>query len=484
MRVQTHGLSEVLLEQLRKEFTHSNPKFYQTKRMGLKWTREKKEIETWREGGGWMSVPLGGRDRVLEALDEHEVDYELQDRRVSAPHGVRLRAIEGRDYQVELVEVGIEQEVGVLRSAEGTGKTRAGLEFARRTGERTLIIVPATVVLNQWVEACEEHLGIQASTSERRGRGSPISVVMRQTLVSMMKRDRASFDEYVSTFGCVIWDEAQTAAAPTAQRLLDRLKARYRIGITADERRSDGKQSIIYDFLGPMVFEFKRSEAVERGIVLDAEIVVVPTAFEAPWYTELDEEKRALQNNRLYDEMVADPERCLLVERLALKAWGDDKHERPVVVMSLRRALCEWFRDQFPDATGLLLGGDKPELEACIAQIERGELAYVAATYQAVGVGFDAPQLRQAVFAMPVANATGGRRQWHQFVARFTRSDEGKTWTRVYYLWDRAVFGLKPLRNICKWQSRVRVRVGDELVDGAPYLREQSAIEAKAQEAG
>lgn len=481
VRLATGLLSEEFIEALRAEFTHSNPKYYQTKKM-LGWTREPKEIETWRESGGWISVPLGGWQRVIDLLDEYQVARSSEDRRVLDLHGLKLPEIDCRDYQSEFVEVGLEREVCVMRSPEGTGKTRAGLELSRRTASPTLIMMASKVLVRQWVAGCRELLGIEPDIF---GKGSPsdspVTIAMRQSLINHV--GTPEWKKFVRRFGCFIVDEAQTAAADTAVAIIDTMPARYRIGITADERRADSKQSIIYDYLGPVSLKVKRDEMVDRGIIHDAEIRIVPTDFEALWYLEIDEAKRGKHNNRLYDEMVADDRRENSVDKATRFALEDEAG--PVVVMSLRREQCFALGRRWASLfnVGYMLGGeeDREALEECTERLGTGTMKLAAATFHEVGVGFDVPRMARAVFAMPVANYGTGRRQWNQYVGRFTRGNvEGKSSVVVYYLWDRKVFGLKPLRNICKWQERVFVLDGTAWANGAEYLRSASEREAAA----
>jgi superfamily II DNA or RNA helicase len=497
LRVRTTDLPAEVVERLRVEFTHDNPMHEKLKRLGLKGPalyREPKTIASCRYDGEWMTFPRGGIGRLRAVFEEFGIARRIVDNRIDGdgPRGIPRHRVVLRDYQETIVEEAMRVQNCVVRAPTGSGKTTAMLALASRLDLPTLVIVWTGGLLDQWVRRAVAELGLTEDEVGIIGGGThrirPLTIGMQQSLVKHTGR-------IASTFGVVIADELQRFAASTFFECIDRLPARYRIGVSADERRKDRKQFLIYDAFGDIAVDIDQDDLVAQGVVHDVEVRVVPTDFTSDWYDDLqarvrDAEKRArdddvpmsqslvkerlLAFDKLVEDMMTDPRRAALSVELAASEVAAGEQ---VVMMSHRREHCRRLDADLSARhvrCGLMLGGDDDEYNRTLHALLDGSLRAAAGTYQAIGQGIDLPSVGVGVCCSPIANSRDGRSFFKQVRGRLCRRDDatGKQGARIYYLLDRAVYGLEPLRNLCRWNRRVVMRDGDEWVDAREWLKE------------
>jgi hypothetical protein len=121
--------------------------------------------------------------------------------------------------------------------------------------------------------------------------------------------------------------------------------------------------------------------------------------------------------------------------------------------------------------TGFLIGGEdyRVEFRKTVAGVEGGTTRVGVGTFQAVGQALDLPTVSIGVCATPIAS---NRQVFNQVRGRLCRTLVGKKGARLFYPWDRHVFGRKHLENIVAWNSDVVVCDQDgEWVDGREYLK-------------
>ena len=479
-----------LVERLMEEFTHANPDVDRAKRLqqSMPWIKlPPAAVATWQRTRDELSLPRGGMNRVREILFEAGVPYRALDRR---DRGERVDLPPTRealwDFQAAIVARGGEVEQGLIRSPTGSGKTTAALALASSKPVRWLIVVWTKALFDQWVRRLQKELGLsKADIGEIRGqkrRVGLITVGMQQTLAKCV-------DDFAGVFGGVICDEVHKFAAKTFLAVVDRLGCRYRFGFSDDERRKDRKEFLVYDVFGDVILKVDRQGLVDRNIIHEVELRVVPTEFRAPWYEELGDLQKAEPGvfDELLKQMMVDADRNRVVVDLA----AEEAHagER-VLVFSHRvdhchRLLADVAQEE--PRVGLLIGGDEFEadFEATRNQLDTGECRVGVGTYQAIGTGIDLPSVSRGVCATPIHS---NRPFFSQVRGRICRVDRSAGATKgdavLYYLWDRRIYGVTSLRNLVRWSKRARVLEGGQWVDGREFLkRMERGDEAKRDEA-
>lgn len=491
VRVQVTGPSDPLAVKLRERFTHVNPSYKRWKTLHIG-PKPERELCTWTtEGRGrWLTVPRGGFEVVLDELTAHELPYAVDDQTVFPVAPVLDLPRPLWEHQKPLVGTFLgdrhslfaEHYSCLWRSPQGSGKTQSILALAAGLGTNTLVIVPTSNLLEQWCVRVERELGIKPGVIQGQRRDiRQITIGMQQTLAKCAS-------EYADQFGLVAIDEVQLAAAPTVQFTVDVFRSRYRLGVSGDERRSDGKECLTYDMFGQVAHEVKRADIEATGEIVDVEVLIVPTDFRAPWWNELGAEDPSNERQRVRAAQMKIEERTRLIEEITtneernkLAVWCAQlalEDGEQVVLLTDRREHCHTLDGMFARhgvRSGLFIGGAdyKNQFAITLADLNAGRIRAAVGTYQAVGVGFEAHRrLAVGVLASPCVSNDKSKLQFNQYRGRFARSAPGKTSGVLYYLWDRHVFGWNPVRLLTRWNKSVKLLEGDgSWIDARHYLR-------------
>ena len=143
----------------------------------------------------------------------------------------------------------------------GTGKTVVAIETIKRLSVKTAILVHTQTLQLQWVERLKQFMPT-AKVGMVRGPleeidGYDVIVCMMQTL----HRRQEPWVEKFSNVGFVVVDEVHHLAAETFFACIPLFKSRYRLGLTATPRRSDGLWDCITWVLGTPCCKVTRSVA-------------------------------------------------------------------------------------------------------------------------------------------------------------------------------------------------------------------------------
>jgi superfamily II DNA or RNA helicase len=225
----------------------------------------------------------------------------------------------------------------------------------------------------------------------------------------------------------------QRASAPTFFASTDPFTARYRIGVSADERRKDRKDFLARDLFSDVALSIDRKELVKKGRVRDVEIRVVPTVWKPPQPVEV--ENAGLEYGAFLDALsVADARDELIVEIVE----SELARKEQILVFSLRVEHCRRLVARLTSAgiaAGLLLGGAENQVarRATVEGLRKKRLQVAVGTTQAVGTGVDLPSVGVGIGAMPFA---ANRQDFNQVVGRVCRIAGGTTPARFYMLAD------------------------------------------------
>lgn len=450
LRAALHGLAQ-----------HKNPKHAQLTRLRIRFNEraEPRVVDMSRPiKGGGISLPCGLLDGALAVLSQHghpTTPVYLRVEGVDVPEREHLLTL--RPFQVDIMATIEANPVALVRAPPGSGKTTVGLAAFAALRQRTLVIVPRTSLLEQWKERCVAELGMNPKEvgiiqGSKRTIGD-ITIASQQTLANCV-------GDYTNTFGVVMGDEAQTFAASTFIAVIDRLHSNHRIGFTADERRSDGKDFLVRWLFGKPRIEVKRDFLEDEKLLEDVQVVVVPYTRPAPdWWGGLSADQRnSPEVQRLVtDYITTDQDRTALVVRIVER---EAKRGNATLALSHRVEHCHTMQQMLAQAgmgAGLLLGGaeNKQEYNYTRDAIREGRQRAAIGTYQAVGVGVDLPSLSVGVCATPCANYRNSRFQWNQYRGRFARVSPGKLKAVMFYIWDEALFGDKPVGYLTDWNRNV-----------------------------
>lgn len=447
-----------LVRLLKLETTHSNPEYARAQALGHYTGNIQRQIKTWRDDDGF-SLPRGATSGVREHARRLGISVRWVDKRVSVPVTWEPFNVTPRLYQARGIEICQRVEQGIVRAPTGSGKTTMALGALPELGQRALVIVRDRNLLEQWLERAERELNIRRKDigviqGQKRRIGERLTVSLQQTLYS------ASFPlaDFAQKFGACIVDEVHEAGAKTVGLTVDAFPGRIRLGFSADHRRRDRKEFLVEDLFGDVIFEVGKDELEEDGHVVPVIVRLVPTEFEADWYSEAPPAERDF--TKLITEMSQDDARNLLVRRVVLELLASKS--APVLVFTHRREHAKKLAERELPAdgvpTGLLLGSEESaaQFEESKALLLKGVLQAAVGTFKACGQGIDLPVVRAGICATPI----GANRQFFgQVRGRVCRPFPGKDVGYLYYLWDRTVFP-DAANNLLNWNDR-RVEIFD-----------------------
>lgn len=475
IRVPIDGVDEQVLEKLRKACTHPNPAY--AKKIALKFSTwgTPKTLCTWKDEGDALTLPRGAMKSVRQILKNAGIPVRYRDERVEGSILARPIAYVGhepREYQHEAVRIALAKEQGIIRAATGTGKTTTALFLASQVGLNTLIIVPNKALLKQTMRVAEELLGLRGDRIGIIGGGKrrirPITIAIQNSLWS------SQVDEEVRDyFGCIIVDEGHHAAARTFSFVIDQFPARYRFAFSADERRNDRMECLVYDAFGDVLHETTREQAERMKAIVDVEVRIVPTDFRADWYVEEPDEDEGSNKDfkRLLDEMIVDKDRNDIIAEIVAEELDDGNSG---IVLTHRRDHA-FALDQalvgIGARCGRMLGGigaDAHEFDSTNLGLRNGDMNVGVGTYEALGEGIDLPAVEFGIASTHISN---NKQRMNQVRGRLCRPSDGKVNGRLYVVYDRHVFGERSFANILAWNKTVKIKHRGKWVDARKFRR-------------
>lgn len=464
IEVEEARLPEVVALKIRRAFSYRNPEFYKKHRLGLWLGDTPEQVESFEEAGGVLALPRGGSLKIRECFEGSGVEPSFEDHRlvpeqVDMERGPRAEPAEEREDQEALVGAILEREQGLIRAATGSGKTEVVIEAIRRARLPALVVVWSSGLHTQWVRRIMRRMGWSEDEVGVIGEGKvrirPITIAMQQ---SLYRRP----DRFADCFGFLAGDEVQRWAARTFRDVVSAFPAKYRIGVSADERRKDGMDDLVRDAFGEVIAEVSREDAIAQGRICDVEIVAVPTGFDFPLVTGAPREERGQLLGKLWgkllDGIAGDDARTAIGTRIAA---AEVRRGCPTLLFVDRQAHAQEVARQLAVdhrvPCGVALGGaeNKEVSEDTLARLDSGRLLAAAAT-SCIYQGTDIPRLRVGIVMSPTAN---NEQLLEQQIGRLRRKFPGKVRGRLYYLLDEAVFP-GHLANLRKWYGDL-VRVAE-----------------------
>lgn len=361
-------------------------------------------------------------------------------------------------YQEKAVETALKTKNGILVMPCGSGKTVCGLEIIARIGGRALWLTHTQDLLNQSKARAEAVLnqgGYGTITAGKVNVGSHITFATVQTLAQQV--DIINFKD---DFDVIICDECQhISGSPTKvtqfYKVISRLSARYKIGLTATPKRADGLQAAMFALLGPKIHEVTRMDVAHT--TCPVRVQMVETGY-MPDYEAVLMGDGTIDYSKVINHMIHDEDRYNAVFEFV-------KQLHSVIVLANR---VEYLQAMCVDAiehgkTAVCLSGQgqskkaKAERKAALEKLNNDEIDIVFATYLLAKEGLDVPNLRYVIFATPEKDET----TVIQSVGRVGRKAEGKAFGTVIDFVDD--FGM--YQNWSKKRKKYYDKIGAEVFE-------------------
>jgi len=339
-----------------------------------------------------VSIPCGRIDLIPEG-------YEVVDKRLSIPVEFPEFKFSLRGSQQKIYDA-IDDNC-IINAWVSWGKTFTGLAIASKLKQKTLVVVHTVALRNQWEKEVEKVFGISPGIigSGKFDTDAPIVIGNVQTLTRRVP-------DIINEFGTIILDEMHHVSSPTFKNIIDKSKARYKIGLSGTIERKDGKHVVFRDYFSPTVyFPPKENYMTPKIHIFDSEIRFLD-GMNIPWAKKVNH----LAYNEEYQHFLS-----LLASVYAAKG-----HKVLVVAdrVELLRKCCELTGD-----VGVLITGQTPQDEriSLMEQI-REDKKILFGTQSIFSEGVSIDQLSCLILGTPVNNEP----LLTQLIGRVIRINENK----------------------------------------------------------
>lgn len=292
-----------------------------------------------------------------------------------------------RPLQQETIDATLKNNCcGLISLDTGLGKTVVALKLISQVKVKTLVVVHADFLLDQWISRIKEYLPSARIGVIKQDRceieDTDIVVGMIQTII---KREypKGTFD----SFGMMQIDECHHICSRTFSTLFFKVQPEYLLGLSATPERKDGLSKVLYWFLGPQIIFIKReTDKPCISFMLN----------DTYGYTEKFNRLGKVNIPEMITDLTVKPERNAMIIDKILQLI---KETRKILVLSERRAHCEFFCAKLKEhhiLSGVYLGGMKS-----LDRETTTNCQVILGTYQAAGEGFDVADLDTLILATP-----------------------------------------------------------------------------------
>ena len=197
------------------------------------------------------------RDIILD-YNENSIPYEDK-----ASHYRKLelslsKEIVPRKHQAEALKSWKENQQGVVVLPTGGGKTILAVLAMNLIKRSTLIIVPTIDLMNQWAEVLSQFFDMKIGML---GGGEKL---YEPIMVSTYDSARLMIETRGADFGFLVVDECHHLPSEQNRFLAEACIAPFRLGLSATVERQDGAEELLYDLIGPKVYEARITDMVSK----------------------------------------------------------------------------------------------------------------------------------------------------------------------------------------------------------------------------
>lgn len=429
--VEKSGLSSSLLNKIKRLAAFQNPEFYRKQKMRLSTALTPRVICCAEEFPQHMGIPRGCLDELQNLLNSVGIKVEISDKRL---HDAELQAtFHGQLTSVQEAATSelLRYDEGILVAPSGSGKTVVGISIIASRKTNTLVLVHRSPLLEQWRNQLASFLEIDPAKVGQVGGGKDkrngiLDVAMLQSLIR-----KGEVQDVIAEYGQVIVDECHHLPAVTFERVMQQIKARYVLGLTATPYRRDGHQPIILMQCGPLRYEIRQKD--NRSQTLQHNLVRRDTDFTLL----TSEAEPSIQD--IYTGLMSDEARNRLILDDILMSLDEG---RSPILLTERREHLEFFAAHLAKHLKnvvILRGGMGIKQRRAVAEqldaIPDGEKRVLLATGRYIGEGFDDARLDTLFLTLPVS----WKGTLMQYAGRLHRIHTNKREVRIYDYVDRNV---------------------------------------------
>ncbi len=249
-----------LLAGLKRLASFSNPVFFKTQALRFSTYGIPRFISCARIENGYLALPRGCLDDAIALLQEHNISPLFDDKRETGkPLSKLTPEFTLRKNQREAVAAITKYDFGILHAPTAFGKTVTAIGMIVKRKVNTLILVHSRQLLEQWQERLRTFLPEVNIGSIGGGKRKPSGIIDIATYQSLVNKKDNSITPLIQDYGHIIVDECHHLSAPRFEMVLNEVRAKYVLGLTATPERQDGHQKIIFMAAGPIRCKVKQS---------------------------------------------------------------------------------------------------------------------------------------------------------------------------------------------------------------------------------
>lgn len=421
----------------------TNPDYVKKQRMGF-WTgNTPQKLFLYETNGDTLLIPFGCLRSILGLITGATVSNTFVH-----PETVDYNAeVSLRSYQTEALDALIRHQYGILQAPAGSGKTQIGIALACELGVKTLWLTHTKDLLNQSRDRAEQYVDEDLIGTITEGKVNVGAGITFATIQTMCKVD---LDKYRDVWDCIIVDEChRVAGSPTAvtqfSKVLNRLKARHKYGLSATVHRADGLIKSTYSLLGEIVHTVP-DEAVAEFIM---RVNVQPIATQV----QLTRECLNPDGTINYTSMITFLTKHYGRNAQITQDLVDNRShynlilsERVGHLIQLYENLPPYLQEQAVMVDGTMTSKkQKEERNAAFEQMREGKKHYLFATYALAKEGLDIPRLDRLYLTTPQKDYA----VITQSVGRVGRVFPGKEPPIVYDYVDANRAAIKSFKKRC-----------------------------------
>jgi superfamily II DNA or RNA helicase len=380
-----------------------NPDFYQAQGMRLSTYGKPRIISCCEDFPKHLGLPRGCMDELVTLFESLQIKTSLMDERYA---GTLLDAqFQGglRGEQQQAADSLLQHETGVLAASTAFGKTVVAAYLIAQRQVNTLVVVHRRQLLDQWVQALSQFLGIPPKNIGQFGGGKHkpngnLDVAMIQSL-----SQKGVVSDIVGSYGYLIVDECHHISAVSFEQVVRQSKAKYVTGLSATVTRKDGHQPIIFMQCGPVRYKVNdRDQADKRPF--DHKVIVRPTKFQLPPHLQ---NIAAQSIQEVYSSLEKDEDRNQMIVDDVVAAMQENRFP---VLLTERREHLETLADLLAKRVThvfVMKGGmgkkQRKLITDQIANLPADESRVILATGRYLGEGFDDERLDTLFLALPIS---------------------------------------------------------------------------------
>lgn len=386
---------------------------------------------------GDLVLPRGLYGLLTDLVESAGSTLHIDDKRANGENHEFICSTELGSEQADAVRRLIVEDTGVVIAPPGLGKTVIACATIASRATSTVILVDRKAPADQWRDRLQKHLGFKCGQIGG-GRSKTTGIIDIALLPTLARRDNVK--DLTASYGFVVVDECHHIAASAFFHVLNRIPAKYWLGLTATPERRDGLEDLIYHQLGSHHVTLEGPTAGQLPSV-GAELIaphpvlhVHPTQFR---YTGQADPSAPGGMAEIYRALIADEARLEQIIADVLSAHTDGAN---ILVLTTwvdhLNAIAERLRNAGKDVvvlSGQMKARQRREISGQLANHtdEAGPLLIVG-TSSFIGEGFDCPALDTLFLAAPITF----KNRLVQYVGRITRPHAAKTTATVHDYYD------------------------------------------------